>query len=97
MGSEAIEVPALKEEEFAQITVLGVHVSFPNGTKDLKQCKNGDFQVRGLTDMSADMSILGCQMVDQVAVTRTGTNQRMTRVQNASEPMIGTRLLGPRF
>ncbi|GJU37777.1 reverse transcriptase domain-containing protein, partial [Tanacetum coccineum] len=31
MGSEAIEVPALKEEEFAQITVLGLCVSFPNG------------------------------------------------------------------
>ncbi|GJQ96320.1 hypothetical protein Tco_0007459, partial [Tanacetum coccineum] len=31
MGSEAIEVPALKDEEFAQITVLGLRVSFPNG------------------------------------------------------------------
>ncbi|GJT90918.1 hypothetical protein Tco_1079763 [Tanacetum coccineum] len=31
MGSEAIEVPALKEEKFAQITVLGLCVSFPNG------------------------------------------------------------------
>ncbi|GKC67487.1 hypothetical protein Tco_1100085, partial [Tanacetum coccineum] len=31
MGSEAVEVPALKEEEFAQITMLGVHISFPNG------------------------------------------------------------------
>ncbi|GJR32326.1 hypothetical protein Tco_1108558 [Tanacetum coccineum] len=29
MGSKAIEVVALKEEEFAQITVLGVHVSIP--------------------------------------------------------------------
>ncbi|GJW53787.1 hypothetical protein Tco_0097872 [Tanacetum coccineum] len=31
MGSEGVAVHALKEEEFAQITVLGVHVSFPNG------------------------------------------------------------------
>ncbi|GJZ49025.1 hypothetical protein Tco_0603215 [Tanacetum coccineum] len=31
MGSEAIEVPALKEEEFAQIVVLGLCVFFPNG------------------------------------------------------------------
>ncbi|GJT26268.1 hypothetical protein Tco_0906543 [Tanacetum coccineum] len=31
MGSEAIEVPALKDEEFAQIIVLGLCVSFPNG------------------------------------------------------------------
>ncbi|GJW88894.1 hypothetical protein Tco_0164234 [Tanacetum coccineum] len=31
MGSEAIEVPTLKEEEFAQVIVIGVHVSFPNG------------------------------------------------------------------
>ncbi|GJT79539.1 hypothetical protein Tco_1053881 [Tanacetum coccineum] len=31
MGSEAVEVPALKEEEFAKIIVLGEHVSFPNG------------------------------------------------------------------
>ncbi|GJS66689.1 hypothetical protein Tco_0681253 [Tanacetum coccineum] len=31
MGSEDTEVPALKEEEFAQITILGVHVSVPNG------------------------------------------------------------------
>ncbi|GKE16682.1 hypothetical protein Tco_1424259, partial [Tanacetum coccineum] len=30
MGSEAIAVPPLKEKEFAQITMLGVHVSFPN-------------------------------------------------------------------
>nr|GEY12356.1 hypothetical protein [Tanacetum cinerariifolium] len=31
MGSKAIEVLALKEDEFAQLTVLGVYVSFPNG------------------------------------------------------------------
>ncbi|GJT21895.1 hypothetical protein Tco_0891832 [Tanacetum coccineum] len=31
MGSEAIEVPALKEEEFAQITMLGLYVFFPIG------------------------------------------------------------------
>ncbi|GKE05647.1 hypothetical protein Tco_1397665 [Tanacetum coccineum] len=31
MGSEAFEVPALKDEEFAQIAVLGLGVSFPNG------------------------------------------------------------------
>ncbi|GJU99321.1 hypothetical protein Tco_1328592 [Tanacetum coccineum] len=31
MGSEAIEVHALKEEEFAQIVVLGLCVFFPNG------------------------------------------------------------------
>ncbi|GKE70316.1 hypothetical protein Tco_1528388 [Tanacetum coccineum] len=31
MGSDVIEVPALKDEEFAQITDLGEHVSFPNG------------------------------------------------------------------
>ncbi|GJU38727.1 hypothetical protein Tco_1191684 [Tanacetum coccineum] len=34
MGSEAIEVPALKEEEFAQITVLGLCVSFPNEAQE---------------------------------------------------------------
>nr|GEW70333.1 hypothetical protein [Tanacetum cinerariifolium] len=32
MGLEAIDVPALKDEEFAQITVLGLCVSFPNVT-----------------------------------------------------------------
>ncbi|GKA80879.1 reverse transcriptase domain-containing protein [Tanacetum coccineum] len=31
MGSESFEVPALKDEEFAQIVVLGLGVSFPNG------------------------------------------------------------------
>nr|GEU36640.1 hypothetical protein [Tanacetum cinerariifolium] len=31
MGSEAIEEPAHKEEEFAQIVVLGLCVFFPNG------------------------------------------------------------------
>nr|GEU67908.1 hypothetical protein [Tanacetum cinerariifolium] len=31
MGSEVVEVHALKEEEIAKITVLGEHVSFPNG------------------------------------------------------------------
>ncbi|GKC83796.1 hypothetical protein Tco_1139513 [Tanacetum coccineum] len=31
MGSEAIEVPALKEEEFTQIVVLGLCVLFSNG------------------------------------------------------------------
>ncbi|GKC45304.1 hypothetical protein Tco_1063026 [Tanacetum coccineum] len=31
MGSKVVDVHALKEEEFAQITVLGVHVSFPSG------------------------------------------------------------------
>nr|GEW00952.1 hypothetical protein [Tanacetum cinerariifolium] len=31
MGSEAVVVPAHKEEEFATITMLGEHVSFPNG------------------------------------------------------------------
>nr|GEV81779.1 hypothetical protein [Tanacetum cinerariifolium] len=31
MGSEAIEVPVLKEKEFVQITVLGVNVFFSNG------------------------------------------------------------------
>ncbi|GKB21061.1 hypothetical protein Tco_0854984 [Tanacetum coccineum] len=31
MGSEAVEVHALKEEEFAQTTMLGEHVSYPNG------------------------------------------------------------------
>ncbi|GKD86105.1 hypothetical protein Tco_1357259 [Tanacetum coccineum] len=31
IGSEAVEVHALKEEEFANIIVLGEHVSFPNG------------------------------------------------------------------
>ncbi|GJU19879.1 hypothetical protein Tco_1153221 [Tanacetum coccineum] len=35
MGSEAIELPALKEDEFAQIIVLGVHVSFPNGKRTI--------------------------------------------------------------
>ncbi|GJY92108.1 hypothetical protein Tco_0507890 [Tanacetum coccineum] len=34
MGSEAIEVLALKEEEFAQITVLGLCVSFPNEARE---------------------------------------------------------------
>ncbi|GJS79959.1 hypothetical protein Tco_0729840 [Tanacetum coccineum] len=34
MGSEAIEVPALKDEEFAQITVLGLCVSFPNEARE---------------------------------------------------------------
>ncbi|GJV41039.1 hypothetical protein Tco_1419479 [Tanacetum coccineum] len=34
MGSEAIEVPALKEEEFAQITVLRLYVSFPNEARE---------------------------------------------------------------
>ncbi|GJY45021.1 hypothetical protein Tco_0433234 [Tanacetum coccineum] len=31
MSSEAVEVPALKEEEFATITVLGEHFFFSNG------------------------------------------------------------------
>ncbi|GJX60686.1 hypothetical protein Tco_0292076 [Tanacetum coccineum] len=31
MGSKSFEVPALRDEEFAQITVLGLFVSFPNG------------------------------------------------------------------
>ncbi|GKD86801.1 hypothetical protein Tco_1357955 [Tanacetum coccineum] len=31
MGSKAVEVLALKEEEFTKIRVLGEHVSFPNG------------------------------------------------------------------
>nr|GEU56364.1 hypothetical protein [Tanacetum cinerariifolium] len=31
MGSKAIDVPALKEEEFAKIIVLGEHVSFHDG------------------------------------------------------------------
>ncbi|GKD45504.1 hypothetical protein Tco_1270149 [Tanacetum coccineum] len=31
MGSEAFEVPALRDEEFAQIIVLGLCVFFPNG------------------------------------------------------------------
>ncbi|GJX03998.1 retrovirus-related pol polyprotein from transposon TNT 1-94 [Tanacetum coccineum] len=31
MGLEVVEVPTFKEEEFEQITVLGEHVSFPNG------------------------------------------------------------------
>nr|GEZ01188.1 hypothetical protein [Tanacetum cinerariifolium] len=31
IGSEAFELPALKDEEFAQIVVLGLCVSFPNG------------------------------------------------------------------
>ncbi|GJW33508.1 hypothetical protein Tco_0053540 [Tanacetum coccineum] len=31
MGSKVVDVHALKEEEFEQITVLGVHVSFPSG------------------------------------------------------------------
>nr|GEU95848.1 hypothetical protein [Tanacetum cinerariifolium] len=31
MSSEAIEVPSLKDEEFAQIVVLGLCVFFPNG------------------------------------------------------------------
>nr|GEY75230.1 hypothetical protein [Tanacetum cinerariifolium] len=34
MDSEAIEVPALKDEEFAQITVLGLCVSFPNEAQE---------------------------------------------------------------
>nr|GEX71978.1 hypothetical protein [Tanacetum cinerariifolium] len=31
LGSDVVEVPALKDEEFAQIIYLGEHVSFPNG------------------------------------------------------------------
>ncbi|GKG33716.1 hypothetical protein Tco_0433875 [Tanacetum coccineum] len=31
LGSEVVEVPALKDEEFAQIIDLGEHVFFPNG------------------------------------------------------------------
>ncbi|GJY74946.1 hypothetical protein Tco_0479377, partial [Tanacetum coccineum] len=41
MGSEAIEVHALKEDEFAQIIILGVHVSFPNDLGGIDFTYNG--------------------------------------------------------
>ncbi|GKA77251.1 ribonuclease H-like domain-containing protein [Tanacetum coccineum] len=48
MGSEAIEVPALKDEEFAQITVLGLCVSFPNG--EALSFRHGNSPLRGSDD-----------------------------------------------
>ncbi|GJS18109.1 hypothetical protein Tco_0412581 [Tanacetum coccineum] len=46
IGSEAFEVHALKDEEFAQITVLGLCVSFPNG-EALSFVFQGLFPIRG--------------------------------------------------
>ncbi|GKB99488.1 hypothetical protein Tco_0985625 [Tanacetum coccineum] len=40
-GLGVVEVPALKEEEFAQITVSRVQVSFPNGHAKFLEFKKG--------------------------------------------------------
>ncbi|GJY13808.1 hypothetical protein Tco_0383117 [Tanacetum coccineum] len=46
MGSEATEVPTLKEEEFAQIVVLGLCVLFPNG--EALSFRHGNSLLRGV-------------------------------------------------
>ncbi|GJY55854.1 hypothetical protein Tco_0454969 [Tanacetum coccineum] len=58
MGSKAIEVPALKDEEFAQITDLGEHVSFPNGPITAFSLSDAALSSRALSTSAAFPELL---------------------------------------